>query len=147
MVSWWSPFTRQRLSHTFRVEKSGFTTAAGTLTMPDAGATTKAYAVLRPVSTPTPSATYGALSVDSSPQGAKIYLNGYYRGISPFSFDQLTPGSYTVDTVLDGYRPYYNHGQDLGGQHHECLHYAPATIFITKFNICHFRSHECLCLS
>ncbi len=91
---------------TFRVEKSGFTTAAGTLTMPDAGATTKAYAVLRPVSTPTPSAMYGALSVDSSPQGAKVYLNGYYRGISPFSFDQLTPGSYTVDAVLDGYSPY-----------------------------------------
>jgi hypothetical protein len=90
--------------HTFRVEKSGFTTAAGTLTMPDAGATTTTYAVLRPVSTPTPSATYGALSVDSSPQGAKIYLNGYYRGISPYSFDQLTPGSYTVETVLDGYR-------------------------------------------
>jgi len=92
--------------NTLRVEKSGFTTAAGTLTMPEAGATTKVYAVLRPVSTPTPSATYGALSVDSSPRGAKIYLNGYYRGISPFSFDQLTPGSYTVDAVLDGFRPY-----------------------------------------
>jgi hypothetical protein len=91
---------------TFRVEKSGFTTAAGTLTMPDAGATTQAYAILRPVSTPTPSVTYGALSVDSSPQGAKIYLNGYYRGVSPFSLDQLTPGSYTIDAVLDGYRPY-----------------------------------------
>lgn len=92
--------------HTFRVEKSGFTTAAGTLTMPDAGTTTIAYAILRPVPNQTPSATYGTLSVDSSPQGAKIYLNGYYRGISPFSFDQLTPGSYTVDTVLDGYRQY-----------------------------------------
>ena len=92
--------------NTFRVEKSGFTTASGILTMPDAGATTITYAVLRPVSTPTPSATYGALSVDSSPRGAKIYLNGYYRGISPFSFDQLTPGSYTVEAVLDGYSPY-----------------------------------------
>ena len=91
---------------TFRVEKDGFTTAAGTLTMPEAGGTTKAYAVLRPVSTPTPSATYGAISVDSSPQGAQIYLNGYYRGISPFSLDQLTPGSYTIAVVLDGYNSY-----------------------------------------
>jgi hypothetical protein len=91
---------------TYRVEKDGFTTAAGTLTMPEAGGTTKVYAVLRPVSTPTPSATYGALSVDSSPQGAKIYLNGYYRGISPVSFDQLTPGSYAIAVVLDGYQSY-----------------------------------------
>jgi hypothetical protein len=91
---------------TYRVEKDGFTTAAGTLTMPKAGGTTKVYAVLRPVSTPTPSATYGALSVDSSPQGAKIYLNGYYRGISPVSFDQLTPGSYAIAVVLDGYQSY-----------------------------------------
>ena len=91
---------------TFRVEKDGFTPAAGTLTMPEAGGTTKAYAVLRPLSTPTPSATYGALSVDSSPQGAQIYLNGYYRGISPISLDQLTPGSYTIAVVLDGYNAY-----------------------------------------
>ena len=90
----------------FRVEKSGYTTAAGTLTMPEAGGTTKVYAVLRPVSTPTPSATYGALAVNSSPQGAKIYLNGYYQGISPYSYEHLMPGSYTVEAVLDGYQPF-----------------------------------------
>ena len=90
----------------YRVEKDGFSTAAGTLTMPEAGATTKAYAVLRPVSTPTPTATYGVLSVDSSPRGAKIYLNGFYRNVSPSTFDQLTPGSYTVAFVLDGYQSY-----------------------------------------
>ena len=78
---------------TFRVEKDGYTPVAGTLTMPEAGGTTKAYAILRPVSTPTPTATYGGLSVDSSPQGAKIYLNGFYRNVSPSTFDQLTPGS------------------------------------------------------
>jgi len=91
---------------TFRVEKDGYTTFTGTLTMPEAGGTTKAYAILRPVSTPTPTATYGGLSVDSSPQGAKIYLNGFYRNVSPSTFDQLTPGSYTVAFVLDGYQSY-----------------------------------------
>jgi len=91
---------------TYRVEKEGYSTAAGTLTMPEAGGTTKAYAVLRPVSVPTPSATYGGLSVDSSPRGAKIYLNGYYRNVSPSTFDQLTPGSYTLAFVLDGYQSY-----------------------------------------
>ncbi len=91
---------------TFRVEKDGYTTVSGILTMPEAGGTTKAYAVLRPVSTPTPTAAYGGLSVDSFPQGARIYLNGFYRNVSPTVFDQLTPGSYTVAFVLDGYQSY-----------------------------------------
>ena len=94
--------------HSFRVEKDGFTTAAGTLTMPDPGATTFAYATIRPIITPTtvPPSMYGSMSVNTSPQGAKIYLDGYYRGTSPFAFDQIPPGSHTIDAVLDGYYKY-----------------------------------------
>jgi hypothetical protein len=94
--------------HTFRVEKDGFTTAAGTLTMPEPGATTLAYATIRPIITPTtvPPSMYGSVSVNTSPQGAKIYLDGYYRGTSPFSFGQIPPGSHTIDAVRDGYYKY-----------------------------------------
>ena len=94
--------------HTYRVEKDGFTTAAGTLTMPDPGATTLAYATIRPIITPTtvPPSMYGSMSVNTSPQGAKIYLDGYYRGTSPFAFDQIEPGSHTIEAVLDGYYRY-----------------------------------------
>jgi hypothetical protein len=94
--------------HTFRVEKDGFTTAAGTLTMPDPGATTLAYATIRPVITPTtvPPSPYGSISVNTSPQGAKVYLDGYYRGTSPFTLDQIEPGSHTIEAVLDGYYRY-----------------------------------------
>jgi hypothetical protein len=94
--------------HTFRVEKDGFTTAAGTLTMPDPGATTLAYATIRPIIPPTtvPPSRYGSMSVNTSPQGAKIYLDGYYRGTSPFAFDQIEPGSHTIEAVLDGYYRY-----------------------------------------
>jgi hypothetical protein len=93
---------------TYRVEKDGFTTAAGTLTMPDPGATTLAYATIRPIITPTtvPVSMYGSMSVNTSPQGAKIYLDGYYRGTSPFSFGQIPPGSHTIEAVLDGYYKY-----------------------------------------
>jgi hypothetical protein len=91
---------------TVRVEKSGFTSAEGTLTMPYAGATTVFTATLRPVLTPTPVPPYGSMWVGSSPAGAKIYINGYYRGISPLTLDQMTPGSYTVDAVLNGYLTY-----------------------------------------
>jgi hypothetical protein len=94
--------------HTFRVEKDGFTTAAGTLTMPEPGATTLAYATIRPIITPTtvPPSRYGAMSVNTSPQGAKIFLDGYYRGTTPFAFDQIEPGSHTIEAVLDGYYRY-----------------------------------------
>jgi hypothetical protein len=94
--------------HSFRVEKDGFTTAAGTLTMPDPGVTTIAYATIRAIATPTPvpSSMYGSMSVNTSPHGAKIYLDGYYRGTSPFAFDQIEPGSHTIEAVLDGYYRY-----------------------------------------
>lgn len=94
--------------HAFRVEKEGFTTAAGALTMPEPGATTLAYATIRPLSTPTtvPTSMYGSMSVNTSPQGAKIYLDGFYRGISPFAFNQIEPGSHTIEAVLNGYYRY-----------------------------------------
>jgi hypothetical protein len=94
--------------HTFRVEKEGFTTAAGTLTLPDPGATTLAYATIRPIitQTPVPPSMYGSMSVNTSPRGAKIYLDGYYRGTSPFAFDQIEPGSHTIEATLDGYYRY-----------------------------------------
>ena len=94
--------------HTFRVEKEGFTTAAGTLTLPDPGATTLAYATIRPIitQTPVPPSMYGSMSVNTSPRGAKIYLDGYYRGTSPFAFDQIEPGSHTIEAILDGYYRY-----------------------------------------
>lgn len=91
---------------TVTVEKTGYTTASGSLEMPSAGETTSFYARLRPDTTPAPSVVDGALSVDTSPQGAAIYLNGDFRGTSPFSLDQVKPGSYTVEAVLKGYDTY-----------------------------------------
>jgi hypothetical protein len=92
--------------HTITVEKTGYTSAIGTPDMPSAGETTRFYARLRPVTTQAPAISYGGLSFDTSPQGAAIYLNGYFRGTSPFSLEQIKPGSYTVEAVLKGYKTY-----------------------------------------
>jgi hypothetical protein len=94
--------------HFYLVKKPGFTNATGALVMPEAGETTSALAILRPVPTPTlpPSATNGSLSVDTSPRGAQIFIDGNYRGISKSTFGQISPGSHTVDAVLEGYYPY-----------------------------------------
>jgi len=88
---------------TVTVEKTGYTTAGGTPEMPSAGETIGFYARLRPITTQQPSESSGSLSVDTSPGGAAIYLNGYFRGISPVSLNQVKPGSYTVEAVLKGY--------------------------------------------
>jgi outer membrane protein assembly factor BamE (lipoprotein component of BamABCDE complex) len=60
-------------------------------------------------STSTVSATIkrntGTLSVSSSPTGAKIYLNGSYKGVTPLTLT-LSPGSYAVKITKDGYNDY-----------------------------------------
>ncbi|MFY9799665.1 MAG: PEGA domain-containing protein [Methanoregula sp.] len=94
--------------HFYLVKKPGFTNATGALVMPEAGATTSVLAIIRPVPTPTlpPSSVNGSLSVDTSPRGAQIYIDGNYRGISKSTFGQISPGSHTVDAVLEGYYTY-----------------------------------------
>ena len=65
---------------TYSVEKSGYYPASGDIVMPEAGQTRTYTATLQPIPTPTPVPEYGSISVDSSPSGAAIYLNGNYRG-------------------------------------------------------------------
>jgi len=93
---------------TVTVEKSGYTTYSGPLTMPAAGQTTTVYATLNPIPTPqTPTPVqYGSLSVESQPSGAQIYFNGNYRGISPLVINDIWPGSYTVRAEMAGYQTY-----------------------------------------
>ncbi|WP_457637788.1 PEGA domain-containing protein [Oceanithermus sp.] len=54
--------------------------------------------------TPPPPVT-GTLDVSSSPSGAKVYINGSYRGRTPLTLG-LNPGSYDVEIRLDGYQTY-----------------------------------------
>ena len=51
--------------------------------------------------------TPGNLSVDSSPQGALVYLNGVLQsGVTPISIYDLQPGNYNVEIQLEQYLPY-----------------------------------------
>jgi hypothetical protein len=85
----------------YRVEKSGFNTATGSLTMPGKGQTEKIWVTLNPIPTPP---QYGSLYVTTSPEGAAIYLNGNYRGVSPLTISSLSPGTYSVRADLSGYQ-------------------------------------------
>ena len=90
------------------VEKAGYNSYSGSLTMPAAGQTTTTYATLNPIPTqPTPTQVqYGWISVDSQPSGAQIYFNGNYRGLAPLTINSVWPGSYTIRAEMNGYHSY-----------------------------------------
>ena len=87
------------------VEKSGYSSYTGPVTMPSAGETTTVYATLNPIVTPTP-VSYGSISVSSQPSGAEIYFNGDYRGLAPLVISDVWPGSYTIRAEKSGYQAY-----------------------------------------
>ena len=103
---------------TVTVEKAGYTTYTGSITMPSAGETITIYATLNPVPvppTPTP-VQYGSIYVESSPSGAEIYFNGDYRGLSPVTISSVWPGSYTITAEMSGYQTYSTTTTVVSGQ-------------------------------
>ena len=73
------------------------------------------YYVGRRVAPPPPPPSVGTLSVDSSPAGAKVYIDGAYRGRTPLALE-LRPGSHDVELRLAGYETYRARVQVRPGQ-------------------------------
>ena len=90
----------------YTVEKSGYYSESGAITMPGSGQTRTYTVTLRPIPTPTPAPQYGSIHVESSPSGAAIYWNGNYRGVAPLTISDVWAGSYTIEAELSGYRTY-----------------------------------------
>lgn len=65
--------------------------------MPQAGA------VPPPTYMPQASATAGLLLVNTSPQRAKVYLDGVYYGLSPLRLE-MEPGVHAISVKLEGYK-------------------------------------------
>ena len=97
--------------NSYTVEKSGYTSFTGDLSMPVEGETKTVYATLNPIPTPVPPTpvppvNYGSIYVQSTPGGASIYFNGNYRGVAPLTINEVWPGSYTLQAELNGYRTF-----------------------------------------
>ncbi|MDN7024474.1 PEGA domain-containing protein [Methanoculleus sp. FWC-SCC1] len=85
----------------YRVEMPGYQSVANSLPgSPAAGETVDVYVTLNPL------ATTGSISATSTPSGAAIYVNGNYRGITPLTISDLSPGSYQMEADMPGYQPY-----------------------------------------
>jgi hypothetical protein len=56
------------------------------------------------------------LSLDSTPQGAKVLLNGIARGLTPCEVDRIPAGDAIVEMQLDGYEPFRQNLRLSAGQ-------------------------------
>jgi hypothetical protein len=99
-------------AYTLEVKKSGFQDYSIQVTV-DAGKKVQVHAQLTPA--PVTPATATA-EIVSSPSGAEVYVNTVFLGITPLSFQNVTPGTYTVEIRMQGYTPYSTTGQVIGGQ-------------------------------
>jgi len=82
--------------HTVEVDYPGYE-AYVTNVYVDNGASPEVDAELTPLQ------TYGSMLVDSSPEGAGIFIDGNYEGITPTTVGGLSPGLHQVEAHLAGY--------------------------------------------
>jgi len=99
-------------AYTLEVKKSGFQDYSTQVTI-EAGKKVQVHAQLTPA--PVTPATATA-EIVSTPSGAEVYVNTVFLGITPLSFQNVTPGTYTVEIRMQGYTPYSTTGQVVGGQ-------------------------------
>jgi len=62
-----------------------------------------------------PPPTTGILDLNSTPSGAKVYVDGVYRGRTPLKV-KLNPGAHDVEIRLSGYQTYRTRVQVRAGQ-------------------------------
>jgi hypothetical protein len=65
--------------------------------------TTEATTEITTEATTEPTSTYGSIYVESDPEGAAVYLNSSYQGVTPLTLSSITPGYYDVLLTLEGY--------------------------------------------
>ena len=98
-----SPVTVQSLfpgTYSVMATLNGYSADLQTITV-SPGRTTGYYPTLR--SSPNPPVITGAISAQSTPAGATIYLNGVNYGNTPLTIRNLIPTTYSIMAMLNGY--------------------------------------------
>lgn len=81
------------------VKQEGYVTYSTTITFnPDEHDKTITIPQLEPVK--------GIIRADSDPSGAKVYVDGVFKGKSPILIENLNAGIYSIQFRKHGYRPY-----------------------------------------
>lgn len=99
-------------TYTVVVKKSNFQDYSTQVTV-EAGKKVQMHAQLQ---TAPVTPTTATAEIVSTPSGADVYVNNVFLGITPLSFQDVTPGTYAVEIRMQGYTPYTTTGQVVGGQ-------------------------------
>ncbi len=62
----------------------------------------------------------GNFQMDSHPQGAEVYLNGAYYGVTPLRISDLMPATYQVRLKMDGFRDWVRAYDVFAGPYPSC---------------------------
>ncbi len=89
-------FTAEPGSHTLKLSRSGYKTKVVTFTLHSGERRTFNYTLQRIVQ-------YGTLKINSNPQGAKVYVDGTYKGTTPLSIPSIRVGTHEVKVKMSGY--------------------------------------------
>jgi hypothetical protein len=63
-----------------------------------------------------PLVNYGSMFVDSTPQGADVYMDGNYEGVSPVTISGVSEGPHQLELHLAGYEVLTTTENVIGGQ-------------------------------
>jgi hypothetical protein len=65
---------------------------------------------------PPPPPIYGRISVSSNPQGAKVYLDNIYQGVTPLNLKNITLGQHSLRIIISGYQEWIGNISILSSQ-------------------------------
>ena len=80
-------------THTIKLTKQYYNDVTRTVFV-SIGKTTHVYETLT---------GYGSISISSFPSGASVYLDGYYKGVTPLFLSKVIEGSHTIKLAKSGY--------------------------------------------
>ncbi len=101
-----------RGSHTVLLTLSGYQDYSRTVNI-NTGLTTTLSAAMTRV---TPATTYGTMVISSSPSAAETYVDNVFRGYTPLTLSDITPGSHAITFRLAGYQDWQGTFQVNSGQ-------------------------------
>ena len=103
-------------NHLFKVTAPGYNTWLNTVYI-QANTVNTISAPLTPQGVaPTPIQQTGGLAISSSPSGADTYVDNLYRGITPLTINDLSPGNHQVRLSESGYVDYTTTTMVTSGQ-------------------------------
>jgi hypothetical protein len=99
-------------THAVLLRLSGYQDFSGTATI-YASQTTTMSANLVQV---TPTTSLGTLAISSSPSAAEVYVDNVFRGYTPLTLTDISPGSHSITLSLAGYQDWLGTVQVSDGQ-------------------------------